>query len=112
MPFCAYCGTQVAEVSYAPCPQCGNPSNGAPRGQMAPAPAARSTASTVIIIVVAAVIFILLIIGILAAIAIPNLLTAQERAKQKRTMADLRSIATACEAYATDTNRYPDVRTV
>jgi len=46
------------------------------------------------------------IIGILAAIAIPNLLTAMQRSKQKRTMADMRSIATAWEAYATDHNAY------
>ena len=46
------------------------------------------------------------IIGILAAIAIPNLLTAMQRSKQKRTMADIRTIATAWEARATDLNRY------
>ena len=46
------------------------------------------------------------IIGILAAIAIPNLLTAMQRAKQKRTMADMRTVATAWEARATDVNRY------
>ena len=46
------------------------------------------------------------IIGILAAIAIPNLLTAMQRSKQKRTMADMRSIATAWEAYSTDNNAY------
>jgi type II secretion system protein G len=46
------------------------------------------------------------IIGILAAIAIPNLLTAMQRSKQKRTMADIRSIATAWEARATDINGY------
>jgi len=46
------------------------------------------------------------IIGILAAIAIPNLLTAMQRSKQKRTMADARTIATAWEARATDVNRY------
>ena len=46
------------------------------------------------------------IIGILAAIAIPNLLTAMQRSKQKRTMADMRTIATAWEARATDSNRY------
>jgi type II secretion system protein G len=46
------------------------------------------------------------IIGILAAIAIPNLLTAMQRAKQKRTMADMRTIATAWEARATDVNKY------
>jgi general secretion pathway protein G len=46
------------------------------------------------------------IIGILAAIAIPNLLTAMQRSKQKRTMADMRTIATAWEARATDENTY------
>ena len=47
------------------------------------------------------------IIGILAAIAIPNLLTAMQRSRQKRSMADIRSIASALEAYATDYNKYP-----
>lgn len=46
------------------------------------------------------------IIGILAAIAIPNLLTAMQRTRQKRTMADMRSIATAWESRATDVNSY------
>ena len=46
------------------------------------------------------------IIGILAAIAIPNLLTAMQRSRQKRTMADMRTIATAWEARATDTDSY------
>jgi general secretion pathway protein G len=46
------------------------------------------------------------IIGILAAIAIPNLLTAMQRSRQKRTMADMRTIATAWEARATDVNAY------
>jgi type II secretion system protein G len=47
------------------------------------------------------------IIGILAAIAIPNLLNAVQRGKQKRTMADMRTLATAIEAYAVDNNNYP-----
>jgi type II secretion system protein G len=46
------------------------------------------------------------IIGILAAIAIPNLLTAMQRSRQKRSMADMRTIATAWEARATEMNRY------
>jgi general secretion pathway protein G len=48
------------------------------------------------------------IIGIIAAIAIPNLLNAIDRGKQKRTMADMRSIGTAVESYAIDVNRYPN----
>lgn len=47
------------------------------------------------------------IIGIIVAIAIPNLLNAIQRAKQRRTMGDIRSMATAIEAYAVDFNRYP-----
>ena len=47
------------------------------------------------------------IIGIIVAIAIPNLLNAIQRAKQRRTMGDMRSTATAIEAYAVDFNRYP-----
>ena len=47
------------------------------------------------------------IIGILAAIAIPNLLNAVQRGKQKRTMSDMRTLATAIEAYAVDNNLYP-----
>ena len=47
------------------------------------------------------------IIGILAAIAIPNLLNAVQRGKQKRTMSDMRALATAIEAYAVDNNNYP-----
>src|SRR5215813_5867250 len=46
------------------------------------------------------------IIGILAAIAIPNLLTALQRSRQKRSMADMRTISTAWEARATDENKY------
>ncbi len=47
------------------------------------------------------------IIGIIAAIAIPNLLNAIQRGKQKRTMADMRAVGTAVEEYAVDNNFYP-----
>jgi type II secretion system protein G len=46
------------------------------------------------------------IIGIIAAIAIPNLLNAIQRGKQKRTMSDIRSIGTAIESYQVD-NGFP-----
>lgn len=42
------------------------------------------------------------IIGIIAAIAIPNLLNALNKAKQRRTMADMRTIALAVYDYSTD----------
>ena len=47
------------------------------------------------------------IIGIIAAIAIPNLLNAINRGRQKRSMADIRTVGTAVEAYAVDMAFYP-----
>jgi type II secretion system protein G len=47
------------------------------------------------------------IIAILAAIAVPNFLEAQSRAKITRAKADMRSIATAVESYRVDANNYP-----
>jgi prepilin-type N-terminal cleavage/methylation domain-containing protein len=47
------------------------------------------------------------IIAILAAIAIPNMLEAQTRAKVARVKADLRTIAGAIEMYQVDVNRCP-----
>lgn len=47
------------------------------------------------------------IIGIIAAIAIPNLLMALQKAKQKRAIGEVRSIATAVQSYATDAQAYP-----
>jgi type II secretory pathway pseudopilin PulG len=47
-----------------------------------------------------------ILLGILGSVAIPNLRTAMNRSKQKRSMADIRTIATAWEARATDFNRY------
>ncbi|MFN7974562.1 MAG: prepilin-type N-terminal cleavage/methylation domain-containing protein [Acidobacteriota bacterium] len=47
------------------------------------------------------------IIGIIAAIAIPNLLSAIQRSKQKRTMSDMRSIGTGLGSYQVDFNGYP-----
>lgn len=48
------------------------------------------------------------IIAILAAIAVPNFLEAQTRAKVSRTLADMRTMRTALESYAVDTNKYPE----
>ncbi len=49
------------------------------------------------------------IIGILAAIALPNFLEAQTRSKVSRVHSDLRTLATALEAYSADNNSYPPV---
>ena len=46
------------------------------------------------------------IIGIIVAIAIPNLLSAVQRGRQKRTMADIKTIATTWETYYVDYSYY------
>ena len=47
------------------------------------------------------------IIGIIAAIAIPNLLSAIQRSRQKRSMSDMRSLGTGLGSYQVDYNGYP-----
>jgi len=47
------------------------------------------------------------IIAILAAIAVPNFLEAQTRSKVSRAKADMRTLATAIEAYCVDWRAYP-----
>ena len=47
------------------------------------------------------------IIAILAAIAVPNFLEAQVRAKVSRCKNDMRTLATALESYRTDNTQYP-----
>lgn len=62
-------------------------------------PAQRSGFTLIELLIVVA------IIAILAAIAVPNFLEAQTRAKVSRVKADMRSFATAIEAYLVDNNR-------
>ena len=47
------------------------------------------------------------IIGIIATIAVPQLLDAIDRARQRRTMADMRNISTANGTYRVDEGVYP-----
>ncbi|MCX7829501.1 MAG: prepilin-type N-terminal cleavage/methylation domain-containing protein [Acidobacteria bacterium] len=48
------------------------------------------------------------IIGIIAAIAIPNLLDAIERSRQKRSTAEIKSMAGALQSFSTDYGGYPN----
>jgi type II secretory pathway pseudopilin PulG len=104
MAFCAWCGNHVPAVSYASCARCGNPTNGAQR--VAGGASGGQGAGLVIGLLIGGLALVA-VLGILAAIAIPNLLTAMQRSKQKRTTADMRMIASALEAYGTDHNQYP-----
>ena len=45
--------------------------------------------------------------AMISAVAIPNLFNAIDRGKQKRTLADIRSVAVATESFAIDNDRYP-----
>ena len=46
-------------------------------------------------------------IPVMAAVAIPNLLNAIDRGKQKRTMADIKMIGVAIESFSIDQDKYP-----
>lgn len=100
---CAYCGSWVEQVSYVPCASCGRPTNGAPVHVQR----AGTNVALIVGLVLIGALFVLAILGIVAAIAVPNFLTAKQRAQQKRTMASIRLLGTAVESYATDNNAYP-----
>jgi general secretion pathway protein G len=53
------------------------------------------------------ILIVVAIIGILVAIATPLLLEALQRAKQKRTMEDMRNISVGLECYMVDYTKYP-----
>ena len=48
----------------------------------------------------------------LLAVPLPDLLNALQRGRQKRTMGDLRTIATAIESYHIDETHYPQVESI
>lgn len=52
---------------------------------------------------------VLVILGILAAVAFPRIFQVLERARQKRTMADMRTLALAINAYGTDFTIVPQM---
>jgi general secretion pathway protein G len=49
------------------------------------------------------------IIGIIVALAVPNLISAIQRSRQSRTVADIRMISEGIEAYQNDNSFYPVV---
>jgi type II secretory pathway pseudopilin PulG len=69
-------------------------------------PASKTYALVGLILGIATTAIMLIVIPILAAVAIPNFFAAKTRAQVSRTKADLRSCATALEAYNVDNNAY------
>ena len=130
MPYCAWCGSQLDSVSYAPCPLCDNPSNGAPKPLVQRDPHAR------LIIGGAAAAVLLFMIGLgflssrtrdaraaresrppakrVLAFAKPPTAAAplpdeevDDAEKQKRTMNYIRTMANAVIGYHRDHKRFP-----
>jgi|ERR1051326_3662634 type II secretory pathway pseudopilin PulG len=52
------------------------------------------------------VVALITVASFLGRVIVPNILSARSRSRQKRTLADIRAIATAWEARATDRNTY------
>jgi len=94
--YCVHCGAEVAE-SAAYCPACG-------KSLTAPPVAARRKSglpvAVVVVIAAGGLLVAVAIIGIIAALLIPNFLDALQKAKQKRTVADLRQVAVVLEERA------------
>lgn len=93
MSYCAHCGSQVPDGA-AFCPKCGKP---------APGPVVTTKKSTpkALFFVIGCVILLGLVavVGIVAALLIPNFLDALQKAKQKRAMIELQTIGQAIELY-------------
>ncbi len=104
MAYCAYCGSWAERVSQAPCPSCGKPSNGAP---VRPVASTATNPAVIVVVVIFVALFAVAILGIVAAIAIPNFITAKQRAQQKRTLAEMRVLGTSVELYANENKTYP-----
>jgi general secretion pathway protein G len=55
---------------------------------------------------------VLVIVGIIAAIAIPNFIMTRERANTRKTISDMRAIMQAVETYRLDNSNYPEASTI
>jgi type II secretion system protein G len=68
----------------------------------------KSKALPVILILLAVGLIGFCVIGIIAAIAIPNFLAASQKARQARAVADLRAVGAACQQFRSDKGAFPD----
>lgn len=115
MPYCVHCGAAVTDAAV-PCPAC-NRAPLPPVQSPAQTPRSRMPKSAVVAIVAAVgCLPAIAVAGIVAALIIPNFVDALNKAKQKRTVADLLAIEAALGAYASEqpegAPRYPDVTTI
>ena len=105
----AHCGYCLAEMDAGAdhCASCGKP-------PLKPPPPKKSNERMLVGLVGCGLaVGVFLFCGVIAgAVAIPNLTNAVDRGKAKRTMADIRSLATAIEIYSVEHERYPDASSV
>jgi type II secretory pathway pseudopilin PulG len=103
-------GTDALPIPPANVPHGGaQPVGGAPPAAAGPPPPPKKSNALVIILVLVAVGIIgLCLLGIVAAIAIPNFIVAKEKAKQARAVGDVRAIGEAIQKYQNDNGACPD----
>jgi general secretion pathway protein G len=101
MQTCDSCKGQVPDIA-AYCSTCGRPLL-----KRRPATTQTSPALIVAIAAVVAIPVFVAVIGIIAAIAIPNLLDAIERSRQKRTMAEIQTVVAGIQSYRRDHETVP-----
>jgi type II secretory pathway pseudopilin PulG len=110
--FCTACGAKVNE-GQAFCVNCGARLPSQPPAPPAPGPSAphplapASQKSTNWPLILAVALAAVILIGIVAAVAIPNLLIATQKAKVKATQKDMNIIAIALADYITDNGKTP-----
>lgn len=107
MPYCAHCGSQVA-ADAAVCPSCQKP----PFGPAAMPVVRSSKAALWIPLGIGCAVVGLAVAGIVAAIVIPNFFDAMQKAKQHRTLSDLRAIGTAIESYRSEHGDLPEAASI
>ena len=93
---CRNCGGGIPAGSRE-CPACGAVAGGGSK---------KGVLACVLVLAIGGVLMVPMI-GICSAIAIPNLLSAIQRSKQKRTVSDMRSLSIALGAYQVDYDAYP-----
>lgn len=103
MSTCAYCGSQLLS-GYSSCPQCRRP---VPREAQAQGKSRSMSTGLILVFVAGGLVVLVAFLGIVAALLIPNFLDALQKAKQKRTTADIRNLGTAVVSYWSDKGYYP-----
>jgi type II secretory pathway pseudopilin PulG len=93
MTYCAQCGSQVPDGA-AFCPKCGKPA----ASPVVPTTKKRSK-GLFIVLGCGILLFLVAVVGIIAALLVPNFLDALQKSRQKRAMVEMQRIGQTVEAY-------------